>query len=80
MATIAVDTETLLTPAQAAREVRKSARTMRRMIANGDVASVSIGRRRYVRPEDLVGLIRIHCTTVNGRLPDRRADQRTERM
>ena len=80
MTTVTVDVDALLTPAQAAREVRKSARTMRRMIANGDVASVSIGRRRYVRLEDLAGLVRIHRVTVNGHPPDRSADRRMERM
>lgn len=80
MTAMTVDVDQLLTPGQAAREVRKSARTVRRMISNGDIASVSIGRRRYVRPEDLAGLIRIHRATVNGRPPDRPADHRGEGM
>jgi hypothetical protein len=80
MSAMTVDTEELLTLDEAGREIRKSGRTMRRMADRGDIATVTIGRQRYVRLEDLAGLVRIHPATVNGRLPDRPADQRTERM
>ncbi len=53
----------LLTYDEAARRVPTSESTIRRLVAKGDLPAVSIGRSRFVRPEDLAAYVASLTTT-----------------
>lgn len=43
----------ILTKAEACERLRVSLRTLDRLIARGELTTLKIGRRRFVRPSDL---------------------------